>query len=413
MPQTSSTLSTTQTGLFVLAPFALGFFLSNMLAAVNAIVAPDLVRDIGLSASELGFVTSAYLFGFALFQVPLGLLLDRYGPRIVQAVLVCVSALGTLLFSWVEGLAGLFLARMLIGLGSAGALMAGFKAVTLWVPEQRWALANGVIAAAGGLGFFAATLPTDFLVQQIGWRGLFEVLCGLALGVAAIIYFAVPRETERAAPEPLVDQLRATTSIYTSKVFWIVAPLAALTLGVHFSTQTLWAGPWMRDIAGLARDGVAQQLGIMALAFLIGTFVIGVVGDWLGRKGVSLLTAMAGILGLFFVTQIAIIVQVPGTVPVGWFFYGLLGQAGILAYPWLAAHFGTQLAARANTALNLFAFVAAFVVQYAFGMIIDLWPQTTGGGYAPQGYQAALGICLGVQILAFVWFMVRRHKISG
>ncbi len=406
----STTLTTAQIGLFVLAPFALGFFLSNMFGAVNAIVAPDLVRDMGLSASELGFVTSAYLFGFALFQIPLGLLLDRFGPRRVQAALVCVSALGALLFSWVGGLAGLFLARMLIGLGSAGALMSGFKAVTLWVPKERWALANGIISAAGGLGFFAATLPADFLVQQLGWRGLFGVLSAFALAVAAIIFFASPRERASKAPEPLADQLSATMSIYTSKVFWIVAPLAGITMGVHFSTQTLWAGPWMRDMAGLARDGVAHQLSLMALAFLIGTLLIGVAGDRLGRKGISLLSAMAGILAIFFIAQLAVIFNVPGTVPAGWFTYALLGQAGILAFPWLAAHYGAHLAARSNTALNLFAFVAAFITQYGFGTIIDLWPQTTSGGYAPQGYQAALGVFLAVQVLAFVWFIARRKS---
>ena len=83
----------------MLAPFALGYFLSYLFRSVNAVVGPDLVAEIGLSAAELGLVTSAYLIAFALFQLPLGLLLDRFGPRRVQTALLGCAALGSLLFA--------------------------------------------------------------------------------------------------------------------------------------------------------------------------------------------------------------------------------------------------------------------------------------------------------------------------
>ena len=118
----------------VLAPFACGYFLSYLFRAVNAVVAPDLVRDVGLSASELGLLTAAYLIAFALFQLPLGMLLDRFGPRRVQTVLLCCAAAGGLLFAIADDVVTLTFARALIVLGIAGGLMAGFKAVVLWLP---------------------------------------------------------------------------------------------------------------------------------------------------------------------------------------------------------------------------------------------------------------------------------------
>src|ERR1051325_1040022 len=121
----------------VLAPFALGYFLSYLYRSVNAVVGSDLVHDFHLTAAQLGLVPAAYLCAFALFQLPLGLLLDRFGPRRVQAGLLCVSALGSLLFSQAEGSTSLVLGSGVIGLGFAGGLMASFKAVTLWLPAER------------------------------------------------------------------------------------------------------------------------------------------------------------------------------------------------------------------------------------------------------------------------------------
>jgi MFS family permease len=184
------TLATTL--LIVLAPFAFGYFLSNLFRAVNAVVAPNLAADLGLGAAALGLLTSAYLFAFALFQLPLGVLLDRFGPRRVQTALLACAATGSLLFATGQDSATLTCARALIGLGFAGGLMSGFKAVVLWVPEPRRALANAAIMSFGALGILVATVPTELAVQAVGWRAVFVGLAAITFAVAALIFVAVP-----------------------------------------------------------------------------------------------------------------------------------------------------------------------------------------------------------------------------
>ena len=160
----------------VLLPFGCGYFLSYLFRAVNAVVAPDLIRDVGLTTEGLGLLTAAYLIAFAAFQPPLGILLDKYGPRRVQAALLLVAAAGAALFGFAQNETVLVLARGMIGLGFAGGLMASFKAVAIFAPAGRIPLLNSWVMAFGGVGVLAASYPAYVTAEILGWRGLFFML---------------------------------------------------------------------------------------------------------------------------------------------------------------------------------------------------------------------------------------------
>jgi len=399
--------------LTVLVPFAAGYFLSYLFRSVNAVVGPRLVDEIGLSAAGLGLLTSAYLFAFAAFQLPLGVLLDRFGPRRVQTALLGCAALGSLLFALAEDLATLTAARALIGLGFAGGLMSGFKAIVLWIPEPRRPLANAGVMSFGALGILVATLPVELAVQAFGWRAVFVALAAITLAVATLILLAVPERDGPRVAESLAGQIAAVIGILRDATFWRLAPLLTATAGTHLAIQTLWAGPWLRDVAGLDRIGVANHLMAMAVGFLIGIVLSGVVADRLVRRGVDLLTVMLGFLMLFYLSQLAILMQWTALNLPMWVLFGMTGQVAILAYPWLSSHYGAALSGRANTAMNLLIFGAAFGVQYAIGALIDRFPQTADGGYSPQGYQVAFGVFFVLQLLALGWYLLGRGALGA
>jgi predicted MFS family arabinose efflux permease len=342
----------------------------------------------------------------------LGVLLDRYGPRRVQTGLFGCAAAGSLLFSIGDDVVTLTAARALIGLGFAGGLMSGFKAVVLWVPTPRRALANSCIMSFGALGILVATVPVEFAVLAVGWRAVFVGLALITLAVAGLILFAVPERAEGRS-ESLTQQIMSVVPIYRDRMFWRLAPLLAITGGTHIAIQTLWAGPWFRDVAGLDRMAVANHLMVMAIAFLVGILSSGAVADWLGRRGVDLLTVMLGFLAVFFVSQLAVVLQITSlTLPI-WFLFGMFGQVAVLAYPWLASHYGAALSGRTNTAVNLLLFLVAFAVQYAIGAIIDLFPPAAGGGYSPEGYRWAFGVFLALQLVALVWYLAGRRALRA
>jgi predicted MFS family arabinose efflux permease len=393
----------------VLGPFAVGYFLTYLLRAVNAVVAPDLVGELGLSAAELGLLTASYLGAFALFQLPLGVLLDRYGPRRVQAALFAVAATGCALFAVGGDAPTLTLARAMIGLGFAGGLMSSFKAVVIWVPAPRRALANACVMSFGALGLLTATTPTEFATHLMGWRMMFLALAAITVAVALVILAVVPERKSVPPVETLGEQVRQLVGIFRDRAFLVIAPLLATTAGTHIAIQTLWAGPWFRDVAGLDRAGVANYLFVTGAAFFAGILSSGAIADWFVRRGVSELTVMTGFLVLFFASQAGIVLELRDFRLIVWFAFGMSGQVAILAYPWLSSRFGAALSGRANTAMNLLIFLAAFGIQYAIGIVIALFPAGRSGGYDPTSYQVAFGIFLALQLLCFGLYLANRR----
>lgn len=176
----------------VFLPFAFAYFLSYIFRGVNAVIFPDLERDIGITAADLGLLTSAFFLFFALVQPLQGVALDRYGPRRVQAVLLVVAALGSALFGFCTSFAELIVARILIGIGFAGGLMAAIKVFTLWYPPRQWGMVTGFHMMAGGAGSMAATWPVQWSLSLLTWQGLFFWLAGICLATAVILFAAVP-----------------------------------------------------------------------------------------------------------------------------------------------------------------------------------------------------------------------------
>jgi predicted MFS family arabinose efflux permease len=391
-------------------PFALGYFISYVYRMVNAVLAPNLTADLGLDPAALGLLTSAYFLAFAAFQLPLGVLLDRYGPRRVEAVLLVFAALGAFIFSQAESLAALIVGRALIGLGVSACLMAAFKAFTQWLSPDRLPFANGVQMVSGGMGALFATTPVEAALQVVDWRGVFAGLSALTLLAAAVIFFIVPRSHEKPSGESLREQVQGVVTIYTNASFWRIAPLAILAQSAFLAIPGLWAGPWLRDMAGLDRDGVAFTLLVLSVAMIVGYFFYGLLTERLTRRGIPPLTVVIWAMGAFMGVQALLLWDAALPPALTWFLFGFGGTACILPYAILSQTFPQKLAGRANTALNMPCFLSAFFAQWAIGAIIGLWPETAAGGYDPAGYRAGFGIILLLQLLAAGWFLVAGRR---
>ncbi len=392
----------------VLLPFSFGYFLSYLFRAVNAALAPDIVRDLGLGPSILGVLTAAYLLPFALFQPVLGALLDRFGPRRVQAAMLCVAALGGVLFSLGRDAVTLTAARALIGLGFSGGLMSSFKAIALWFPPERGPLAASMVSAIGGLGILMATRPADMLSQAMGWRFVFVALAGVVALAAIVILLVVPERRGGAAPATLRRHLSDLGLIYRDRLFWRLTPMICATLGTYIAVQTLWVGGWLRDVAGYSREDAAWLMLTMAVGFSVGTLSMGVVADRLLKRGVSVMATVFGTQALYFLAQLGLVLQWIPAAPVLWIVFGTMGNVGVLTYPLLSQHFGQALAGRSNTSVNLLLFGVAFAIQSLIGVVVEFWAggtgAATGQAFDSRGYQVAFGALLAAQLMSVAWY---------
>ncbi|MFO8085449.1 MAG: MFS transporter [Desulfobacterales bacterium] len=388
----------------IFMPFAMGYFLSYAYRVINAVLAPNLVADIGLKPSELGLLTSAYFITFAAFQLPLGVLLDRFGPRKIEAALLLVAASGALTFAFAQSLTGLIIGRGLIGLGVSACLMAAFKAFVTWFPGQQLPKINGFQMAAGGLGALAATVPVEFALSFTDWRGVFAGLAILTLTAASAIFFIVPEPEEKNRDLRFSDQIRGIGSVFGSFTFWRIAPWATFSQMTYLSIHGLWAGPWLRDVAGMNRTEAAGILMWMAVSMIAGFITLGFVAERLSHRNISTMTVASSGMLLFMVQLLLLIIEPGRWASPGLILFGFFGTAGILPYAALSQSFPSHLSGRVNTALNLLVFIAAFSAQWSIGVIIGLWPVTETGGYSPCGYKTAFTLMLILQVMAALWF---------
>ena len=393
------------TVLRILAPFSFGYFFSFLFRSINAVIAPGLVRDVGASAADLGLITSVYFFSFALFQIPLGLLLDRYGPRIVAPAVLLIAALGSFIFAAGGSVSTLVAGRVLIGLGCSAALMSAFMANVLWFPKKSLGLANGVILTVGGLGALAATAPAEIFLRAVSWRTMFILLGAVTAFVAGLTFLAVPSRAPARDGESTKAQWRGIAAIFKSPVFWRYAPTCSLTSAMSLGLQGLWAAPWLRDVAGLNPEAVARHLLVIAVFMVAGYTLMGLIFDTMKRFRVGhRLVTGTGLL-LFLAVQLMISLGFTESTYILWASFGFLGTMSVSYYAIMSTLFPAHMAGRVNTTLNLTNLTGVMIAQYAIGIVIDFWPVAAEGGYDPAAYSSAFGLFLGLQAIALVWLL--------
>jgi MFS family permease len=396
----------------VFVPFATGYFLSYFFRNVTAVIGKDLAREFALGAADLGLLTSAYFVAFGLFQLPLGVLLDRYGPRRVVAALLCVTAAGAALFGLAEGFAALALARALIGLGVSACLMGSLKAFTLWFPLTRLATISGWYIFCGASGGLAATAPVEAALGVIGWRTMFYGLAAASLASAALVALAVTEKPLPGAGASWGEQFRGVGRILALPLFWRIALPFVVTHGTYQALQGLWLGPWLTDVGGLGRESAARLLFVTAGAYAIGSVVFGSLADRLAARGIARLTiykiGMAASLAAF--VCIALDLALPRAVVLG--LYGFTVISGAIVFALITPTLPPEMSGRAVTAVNFAQFNVSFAAQWAIGAVLLGYP-AADGRYAPEGYAMALVGLAVLQLAALAWILPLRGKAAA
>lgn len=391
----------------VFIPYALGHYLSCLLRTVNALLAPQLMGAAALTPAELGLLTSAYFLAFAFAQLPVGLALDRYGPRRVQFAMLLLAALGTLAFAGGSTFGQMLAARTLMGLGLAGCFMAAVKAVSTWIAPTRLPSVQGYLIAAGGLGAASATLPVRLFLQFADWRWLFVFLALACVAVGLLILLLAP--TPPAVASKRFD-MRALADVYRHRAFRETAGLVLIPHTVFFGVQGLWIGRWLTEVGRFPEQSVAWLLYLGMAAVIFGAISVGMVTEWAARRGIDTISVAAAGVALFVAVQAGIVLGWRPGMALLSVLFTLVGTVTGIEYTIVAQAMPPALTGRASTCLNLLIFTGAFLVQAGFGQVLGLWQPDAANRYPAAAYQAAFGMLVLLQLPGLAWFAWRRRR---
>lgn len=350
----------------VFLPFGLGHFMSVLLRMVGGVTAPYLASHYGLGPAQLGALSGAYFLGFALAQLPVGMALDRYGPRRVQLALLPLAAAACYWFGHADGFGGLLASRLLLGAALGACFMAAVKAAATWGSRARLPSINGWLIALGGMGGAAATLPVQLLFDLAGWAQLFNVLALALACVAALVGIGAPFDVPvRVSHGSLSD---AMSPVFRNRSVREIVGLLALPHMAYFGLQGLWVGQWMHA-AGMAEAEVAWQLYLCMVGGIFGAVGLGLLVERAERDGVRALDLAAGLLAVFIAVQLAMSAGWRPSMPALAVTFSIAGAVTGLEYTLVARAVPKELAGRASTCLNLLVFSGAFAVQALAGLL--------------------------------------------
>jgi MFS family permease len=401
----------------VFLAFALAYFFSALVRAITATLSPTLTTEFSLSAQDLGLLAGGYFLGFSLTQLPLGRWLDQHGPKKVILAFLSFAVLGCLAFSWADSFHGLLAARVLCGMGVSACLMAPLTGYRRWMDASTQLRSNSWMLMTGSLGMLAATLPVQWLMPIWGWRALF-VMLGVMIAMAMLlIAWLVPMwqkatSTAATAQKPLDDD-GSYRDIWRSAYFWRMTPIGFFSYGGMVAIQTLWAGPWMTQVAGWTAAEAASGLFLINLAMLVTFWSWGMITPGLARRGIPVERMIAWGLPLSFGVIGALVWMGPSVgsgAAVGMALLCVTSTFVALAQPAVGMAFPPHLAGRALSAYNLVIFAGIFVVQWGIGLLVDAG---RGLGLAnAQAYPLALA-CFGLtSVASWAFFVLKKPAQS-
>jgi sugar phosphate permease len=390
--------------LAIVATLGALYVVSQFIRNSIGVIAPNLAVEMALTPLDLGFLSSIYFFVFAATQIPLGVALDRFGPKLCMLVCVGLTVLGCAMFAAAQSAGSLVVARALLGFGTASFLMAPCALYARWFPSERFSTLTGIHLGLGTLGALLATAPLAFATAAVGWRATFLGIGAAAALIGAVIWLIVRDDPPGVRTEPHHETLKESFAgiwdvIRTPSMGRVFFAQVAIYPS-YLLVASLWGGPYLTHVYGYDLAGRGDILFLAALAQVLGSFLWGPTDRWFGSCKTPVLISMAGLFGALLLFALASPMPFPllliAFVMLG-FFTGpvapVLTHGRLLAAP--------RLFGRTITLLNIGAIGGGFLVQLISGALIDLFPMD-GGAYPLAAYRLVFGLQAGLVLIGFI-----------
>ena len=384
--------------------FAFAFFISTLLRAITATLTPVLTNEFDLSAGNLGLLAGGYFIGFSLMQIPAGLLLDKYGPKKVIPYLLLIALVGTISFAFAKNFTGLFISRIFIGVGVSACLMGPLTGYRVWFEEKYQQRANSWMLMVLSIGFLASTLPVQILLPLIGWRSIFFLIGALILISIILLSVFIP-SWEIKSPVESKNISEGLLDVWKDKFFISLIPLAFFNYAGVQAIQTLWAGPWMLNVAGYSPLESATGLFWINITMLFAFLIWGYLLPKFSEYGLDSIKIIKYGLPLNYVILFLIILLGQKAGAAMFTLYILSSIVLTLTHPAIALSFPQHLAGKSLTSFNVFIHSGTFFVQWGIGLIIDYCKNI--GFDTILSYRISFFVFLVICILSYLFFIFK------
>ncbi len=390
-----------------------GYFLVYFHRLAPAVVAVDMMRDLGAGGALMGMLGAAYFYPYALMQLPAGLLADSWGARRTITLFMLVAACGSLLFALAPTAAAAILGRTLVGFGVAMLFVSSLKVLTVWYSPREFATMTGILFAIGGIGSLTSAGPLALASDRFGWRLVFVAIAVATLALAALVWFVVrDRPEEIGASAPAVQEEgeaatipmgEAVARVLASRHFWPLAVWFFALCAIFFSFAGLWGGPFLNHLYGLDRAASGRLLSLLSLGMILGSPLL----TWLSsrvfkaRKPVIVLcSALSIVLTLPLVLWTdALPLWGIGTICLG---LGTFTSAVVvIGFAATKELFPLSMAGTAIGLVNLFPFAGGAVMQPVLGTILERLGRS-GEAFTVTGYRTSFAVLCGCAVLALL-----------
>jgi predicted MFS family arabinose efflux permease len=387
-----------------------GYMISQFLRAAIGVLAPDLRRDLGLAPEALGLLSGAFFLAFASAQLPVGILLDRYGPRRTLGGVLLLAVAGCLLFAASRGASDLIAAQALMGGGCSCVLMGTILTYGRWFAPERISTLAGLTIAIGSGGTLLATAPLALAAAEIGWRAVFLVVALLTLAVAALTGTTLPdapsgQNATAGRPESLGRILAGLGTVLRDRQTHTQFAMQFVSYGAMIAVLGLWGAPYLADVHGLDAPKRGRVLFVMASAVILGTLAWGPADRWTNsRKRPVLAGAVAS--GLVLLALAALPQPPVWLVTVLFALLGALNGYIVVLIAHGRASYPEHLVGRGITVLNIGSMGGAALLQMAAGTIIGAFP-TVNGAAPALAYRCAFA---GLGLVLLLAALLYRHS---
>lgn len=405
-----SRLSPRAVAAFLLGCLCFGYAFIQRVAP--SVMTDDLMRAFQVQAGALGTLSAFYFYAYAVIQMPVGVLMDRYGPRRLLAGAMALCMVGSAAFAYADTLWMAALGRTLIGGAVAFAYVGTMTIAATWFPVARFSLSVGILQMVGMIGAMTGQAPLGHFVTALGWRETVLAI-GVAGAVLAVLIFVVVQEIPAEKKAAAKGQRGAFRDVLRRRDSWSSALIGFALTASMLAFAGLWAVPWLRQVHGFSAGEAAVTASLVFLSWAICAPLVGWASERMGRRKPLLYFGI-----LASAAAIAAFILFPDLPrPLLYPLFVLSGVGGCTMIISFACVREANRPSRAGAALgfvNMFVVGSGALFQPLLGIVLDVtWDGSLLDGapiYGPSSYAAAFSTFLVAYGIAFIACILLRES---